>query len=62
MVSQNKFEILRSKIIQCGVEERMIRRIRVVEVECFKYGEKGYKCKECSLWIRKEKVAYVARP
>jgi len=24
---QNKFEILRSRVLQCGVEERMIRRI-----------------------------------
>ena len=62
MVSQNKFEILRSRIIQCGVEKRTIRRIRVVEVECFKCREKGHKCKECLLWMRKEKVAYVARP
>ena len=62
MVPQNKFEILRSRIIQCGVEERTIRKIRVVEVKYFKCGEKGHKCKECPLWMKKEKAAYVARP
>jgi len=35
--------------MQCGVEERIIREVGVVEVECFKYGEKGHKCKECLL-------------
>ena len=48
--------------MQYGVERRMIRRIGVVKVECFKYGEKGHKCKECPLWVKKEKVACVARP
>jgi len=45
--------------MQCGVEERMIRRVGVVKVKCFKYGEKGYKCRECPLWKR---VAHVAKP
>ena len=46
----------------------MIRRQETVEVECFKYGEKGYKCRECPLWRVKrkrkviEKMAHVARP
>ena len=37
-------------------------------VECFRYGEKGYKCKECSLRKeekrrqKEEKVAYMAMP
>jgi len=62
VVPQNKFEVLRSRIMQCGVEERTIRRIEVVEVECFKCGEKEHKCKECSLWVRKKKVTCVARP
>ena len=61
MVPQNKFEVLRSRIMQYGMEEKTIRRIGVVEVECFKCREKGHKCKECPLWIRKEKVAYIAR-
>jgi len=49
VVSQNKFEVLRSRIMQCGVEERMIRRAGVVEVKYFKCREKGHKCKECPL-------------
>ena len=37
----------------------------VVEVECFECGEKGHKCRECPLWIRRkneERVARVAMP
>jgi len=49
VISQNKFEILKSRVMQCGVEERIIRRVGVVEVQCFKYKEKGHKCKECPL-------------
>jgi len=44
--------------MQCGVERRIIRRVGVIEVECFKYGEKGHKCKECPLWVRKKKAAH----
>jgi len=51
---QNKFEILSSRVMQCGIEERTIRSIRVV-VKCFKCGEEGHKCRECPLWERKEK-------
>jgi len=43
---QNKFEILRSKVIQCKVEGRVIRRQELVIVECYKCGKKGHKCKE----------------
>jgi len=49
VIPQNKFEVLKSRIMQCGVEEGMIRRIGVVEVECFKCREKGHKCKKCPL-------------
>jgi len=38
--------------MQCGVEERMIRRQKVVVVECFKYRERGHKCREYPLWKR----------
>jgi len=73
IVPKNKFEVLRSKVMQCGVEERMIRRHEVVVVECFKCGEKGHKCKECLLWektkeerrarrVVEEQAACVARP
>ena len=48
--------------MQCRVEERTTRRVRVVEVECFKCGEKGHKCRECSLQVKKERAAYVVKP
>jgi len=43
---QNKFEVLKSRVMQCGVEEKAIRSVRVV-VECFKCGKEGHKCREC---------------
>jgi len=51
--------------MQCGVEEKMIRSMRMIGVKCFKYGREGHKCRECPLWIRRkneERVAHVARP
>jgi len=62
VIPQNKFEILRNRVMQCGVEGRIIRRVEVIEVECFKCGEKGHKCKECPLWEKKEKAVRVAKP
>jgi len=60
MTPQNKFKILSSRMMQCGVEERMIRNIRIVAVECFKYRKKELKCRWCPLWKRKVKrVAYL---
>jgi len=61
-IPQNKFEVLKSKVMQCGVEERMIRRVGVVKIECFKCRKKEHRCKECPLWMRKKKAAHVARP
>jgi len=49
VVPQNKFEVLGSRVMQCGVEEKMIRRYEVVVAECFKCREKGHKCRECPL-------------
>jgi len=40
--------------MQCGVEGKIIRSVRVV-VECFKCGEEGHKCRECPLWEKKVK-------
>jgi len=54
IVSQNKFEVLRSRIMQYGEGERTIRRMGVVEVECFECREKGHKCREYPLWIRRK--------
>jgi len=60
MTPQNKFKILSSRVMQRGVEERTIRNIRIVAVECFKYRKKGHKCRWCPLWKRKVKrVAYL---
>ena len=52
---QNKFEILSSRVIQCEVEERTIRNIRMVVVKCFKCEEEGHKYRWCPLWERKVK-------
>jgi len=62
IISQNKFKVLRSRIIQCRVKKRTIRRVEMVEVKCFKYGEKGHKCEECSLWVKKKKAVCMIRP
>jgi len=48
-VPQNKFKILRSKVMQCGVEVKTIRRQKMVAVECFKCGEKRHKYRKCPL-------------
>jgi len=58
--SRNKFEVLRSRVMQCGVEERVVRSTRMVVVRCFKCGEEGHKCRECPKW--EKKVKRVARP
>jgi len=49
VIPQNKFEVLKSRVMQCGVEEKMIRNVRMTVVECFKCGEKGHKYRECPL-------------
>jgi len=59
---QNKFEVLRSRVMQCGVEEKTIRSMRMAVVRCFKCREEGHKCRECPLWVKKERLACVARP
>jgi len=48
--------------MQCRVEGRIMRRVEVTEVKYFKCGEKGHKCRECPLWMKKKKAAHVARP
>jgi len=46
-VATNKFEALRSRVMQCGVRE--VRRQEVVRnvVKCFACGEEGHKKWEC---------------
>jgi len=60
VVSQNKFEVLSSRVMQYGVEEKIIRSVRMLEVKCFRCGDEEHKCRECPLWERKLKK--VARP
>jgi len=52
---QNKFEVLKSRVMQCGIKEKAVRSMRTVVVRCFKCGKEGHKCRECSLWKRKVK-------
>jgi len=56
-IPQNKFEVLRSRVMQCSVEERVIRSMRTAVVKCFRYGEEGHKCR---MYQKKEKR--VVRP
>jgi len=46
-MSQNKFEVLRSRVMQCGVEERVVRSMKTAVVKCFRCGEEGHKCRMC---------------
>jgi len=55
VIPQNKFEILKSRVMQCGVEERVVRSVRTVVVRYFKCEGEGHKCRECPLWERKVK-------
>jgi len=62
---QNKFEVLSSRVMQCGVEERVVRSMRTIVVRCFRCREEGHKCRECPLWIKgrkREKAVHVAKP
>jgi len=55
------------------VRKKVIRRVGAVEVECYKCGEMGHKCRECLLWkkvkeekklkrVEEDEVARVAKP
>jgi len=54
-IPQNKFEVLKSRVMQCGVEERVVRSMRTAVVKCFRCGEEGHKCRTCPK--KKERVA-----
>jgi len=62
VLPQNKFEVLGSRVMQCGIEERVVRSMRTVVVKCFRCREEGHKCRECPLWMKKERAARVAIP
>jgi len=54
---QNKFEVLRSRVMQCGIEERVVRSMGMAVVKCFGCGEEGHKHRMCP-----KKEERVARP
>jgi len=56
VVPQNKFEVLESRVMQCGVEERVVRSVRMEAVRCFKCGEEGHKCRQCPLWKKEKRM------
>ena len=56
---QNKFEILRSRVMQCGVEEQVVRRQKSVVIECFKCKKERHKYREYLLWKR---IVRAAKP
>ena len=58
---QNKFEVLSSRVMQYDVRETTIRRQETIEVKCFKYEEKGHKCKECPIWKGEKKLRMVEK-
>jgi len=41
--------------MQCRVEKKTIRNVRITAIEYFKCREEGHKCRECSLWEKKAK-------
>jgi len=38
--------------MQCSVEERVVRSMRMAVIRCFKCGEEGHKCRECPKQVR----------
>jgi len=57
---RNRFKVLKSHVIQCGVKE--VRRQEKVEgrVRCFRYGKKGHKKWECPKVKEKRREEEVA--
>jgi len=42
--------------MQCGIEEKVVRSVRIVVVRCFKCKEERHKCKECLLWKKEHRL------
>jgi len=57
-IPRNKFEVLKSRVMQCGIEEKVVRSVRIVVIRCFKCKEEGHKCKECPLRKEEYRVAH----
>jgi len=55
VVPQNKFEVLSSRVMQCEVGGKTMRSVRTMGVRCFKCREEEHKCRECPLWVKKER-------
>jgi len=59
LVSQNKFEVIASRVIQCGVKEEVkVRKQETVEegVQCFRYwGVEHYKLECSNIKVEKER-------
>jgi len=53
---QNKFEILSSRVMQCGVEERIVKNVRMEAVKYFKYREEGHKYRWYPMWKKEKRV------
>ena len=47
VMPQNKFEVLGSRVMQCGIEERVVRSMGMVVVKCFGCREEGHKYRTC---------------
>jgi len=58
-IAENKFEVLKSQVMQCGVRE--VRKQEVVRelVKCFGCGRKGHKKWECSMKKKSEREEVV---
>ena len=60
---ENRFEVLKSRVMQCGVRE--VRRqevIEKVEIRCFTCREEGHKKWECPKKNKKSRNEKVAPP
>jgi len=55
-IPRNKFEVLKNRVMQCGIEEKVVRSVRIVVIRCFKCKEEGHKRKECPLWKKKYRI------
>jgi len=55
---QDKFEILASRVMRCGVELRKQEAEERWRIKCYKCGEERHKCKECLLWKKVKRVAH----